>query len=181
MRPLTHIGSEDLNGTDRPNIGPMSLDYEFHEENQELYDELYHRGAKLIYEAEQKFLEKYPEPLSEKDTLESLLDYYTRCKNKLPDLGAPESVVAEHDEKIADVSRRLTNGEYLRTGPEYEYVKEWEAKRAEWRKTEFRDIEREILEYNEKTYYEWKFSGFNEDGFKKWKDSLIIETDDEVV
>ena len=181
MRPLTHIGSDDLNGPNRASYGPNSLDYEFHEENQELYDELYLRGAELIHEAEQKFLEKYPEPLSPKELLEELLDSYIRSKEKIVELGAPDSLKNEYDEKIANTSRCLANGEYLRTGPEYEYKKEFELKYAEWCKTVRRDLEKEILEHNEKAYYEWKFSGFDEDGFKKWKNSLIIEIDDEVV
>jgi len=181
MRPLTHIGSNDLNGPNRSNHGPNSLDYEFHKENQELYDELYHRGVELIYEAEQKFYEKYPQPLSSKEDLELFLDSYVRSKENLIRLEAPESIIGEYDEKIANTSRCLANGEYLRTGPEYEYKKEFDLKYAEWCKTVRRDLEKEILEHNEKAYYEWKFSGFDEDGFKKWKNSLVIEIDDEVV
>jgi hypothetical protein len=181
VRPLTHIGSNNLNGPSRAKYGPNSLDYEFHEENQELYDELYLRGAELINEAEEKFLEKYPEPLSPKELLEELLDSYIRSKEKIIELGAPDSLKNEYDEKIANTSRKLKEGEYLRTGPEYEYKEEFNLKYAEWCKTVLRKLEEEIQEYNEKAYYEWKFSGFDEGGFKKWKNSLIVENDNEVV
>jgi len=150
----------------------MKLDYELHEENQELYDKLYQRGSKLIHQAVQKFYEKYPEPLSSKENLERHLDHYIRGKKNLVKSNMPEFVIDQYDEKIADVSRRLANSEYLQTKAEHEYKKEFDLKYAEWSSTVLKELEEEILEYNKKAYYDWKFSGFDETGFNEWKNSL---------
>lgn len=98
MRPLLHIKNND------------HFDFEFHQENQELYNELYYRGDKILEEAKNEY---------------------------------------EHKEKFDDESV----------------------------KNAIRELAKGIMEYNERTYYEWKFSGFDEEGFKAWKDSLVTDYD----
>jgi len=151
------------------------LDYGFYCENKELYDELETRGSNLLNDAKQEFLKEYPLPLKSKEELEEELDQSFKYKKLCMDLSSPQYAIDITDARIAETARLLKNGDYLRTGPEWDYAEEFRIKSIEWHESVYVKLVEEIQEYNEKKYYEWKFSGFDEKGFKEWKDSEIMK------
>jgi len=160
MRPLIHID----NG---------SLDLEFHNENSDLYDELLKRGDNLYEDAYQDFMKGFPPALMEKEDLEFLLNARVRKKERMIELGVPQGMIDNEDYRIAEYAKDLASGNYLRTGPEYEYAEKYEAKRKEWHNSpEKKNLLREICEYNEMMYYQWKYPDSCEDDFYEWKKTL---------
>jgi hypothetical protein len=169
MEPLAHLSPHFLSPSKE------FLDYSFYCENIELYEELETRGANLLNDAKQEFLKEYPLPLKSKEELEEQLDQSLKYKKRCIDLSSPQYVIDITDARIAEISRLLQNGDYLRTGPEWDYAEEFRIKSIEWYESVYVKLVEEIQEYNEKKYYEWKFSGFDEKQFKKWKDSSIMK------
>jgi len=155
----------------------LKLEDELFNLNKKLYDKLCNRAENLKTESRIKFFEENPLPLKSKEELEKKLDRLFKYKKLCIDLSSPQTIIGIVDAQIAEIARLLQNGDYLRTGPEWDYAKnfdyeEFDAKYEEWKNKDYNKLLEEIEDYNEKKYYEWKFSGFDEDGFNKWINSL---------
>ena len=166
--------SETVNSN---SVGVGSLDFDFHQLDSDLYDEVVDRANQVYEDAKAKYI-MIPEPLPSKEILEANLDAVIERKQKYLNhrIPAPKIIIENEDHRILELENLLSTGQYLSTDEDYENKKNYDIKYHEWLNSSERyQIFTDIENYNERAYYMCKYPKSSENEFLEWQKTLIRE------
>ena len=172
MRPLIRLDS-------KANYAPASdksFDLYLFKKDESLYFDLVERAENIMDQEYKDFLKKYPEPLSSKEELEEKMNKAMNDKDTMVKLWVPQHFVDQKDNEIAENARKISIGDYLCTGPEYDYREKFDREYEKWSENRYQKVKSLIFDYNERTFYEWYFGYFHDADFTHWI-SLITKED----